>query len=423
MSKMLPRIAERVLNRPLMIHPDKLALIAQILDGRIAIDASDFKAIEIDEQLRKPGASRFVGSRSGKDGKSYKPYRIENGTAIIEVVGSLVNRGAWLGSYSGLTSYEGLGFQFDTAKTDADVERVILDLDSPGGEAVGCFEVAEKVAALALTKEVVAVVNGMAASAAYAIASQATMIVTTPSGITGSVGCVMLHADYSQMLVKQGIKPTLIHAGAHKVDGNPYEPLSEAVKADLRAEVDQFYDLFVSSVAKGRRALTEKAVRATEARTYIGQAAVDAGIADSVGSFDSVMADFARRPNRQIHPAPSNGLIIAAQDQQPRSQVDQLAIVELGAKLGLAKAAAIMADMTPAQISLDAALETLKIAARNQSRAVVAVADQRHECGLYFGEAAMEAGPVFVGPAEPPTDDNGWGDTIAKLNASNRPQS
>lgn len=426
MSQTLLRVAERVLNRPLMLLPEKLSLIAQVLDGRIGIDASEFAALEIDQKLRAPGATRFVGSSVGTDGKG-KVYRVEKGTAIIQVLGSLVNRGAWIGSYSGMTSYEGLAHQLDMAKADGDVERVILDIDSPGGEAVGAFEVADKVAALAAVKPVHAVVNGMAASAAYAIAAQSTRIITTPSGISGSIGVVMMHADYSENLAKKGIRPTLIFAGARKVDGNPFEPLSEAVKADLRAEIDTFYGLFVASVARGRNGrMTEKAVRGTEAKTFIGQAAVDAGIADEVGSFETVLADLSKRSTRRLAPATANPLSmeqptaapIAAVPAAsgPRSEVDRLAIVELGAQLGLQKLAAILADQTPAECSTEAALDGLRIAAKAAAKPDLRL----HPSGLYLegdDHLRVRGGPLFAPPTSRPADDHGWDAVVAEANS------
>ncbi|WP_315705050.1 MULTISPECIES: S49 family peptidase [unclassified Bradyrhizobium] len=289
MSNVLVHIADRVLNRPLMILPDKLALIASVLEGRIGIDATELKDLAL-----SPEASRFSGSYIGADGNG-RVYRVDKGVAMIQVLGSLVNRGAWIGARSGMTSYEGLAFQLAQAAADPEVKSVVLDIDSPGGEAVGAFEMADRVRAVGKSKPVVAVINGMAASAAYAIASAATQIVASPSGVAGSIGVVLMHADYSNALHQKGVKPTLIHAGAHKVDGNPYEPLSADVRAGLQAEVDNFYSLFVSSVAQGRKGrMTEKAVRATEARTYIGQAAVDAGLVDAIGSFETVLADLSK---------------------------------------------------------------------------------------------------------------------------------
>jgi ClpP class serine protease len=125
----------------------------------------------------------------------------------------------------------------------------------------------------------------------------------------GSIGVVLMHADYSGHLQQKGIRPTLIHAGAHKVDGHPYEPLPDSVRADLQAEVDQFYSLFVSGVAKGRKGrMTERAVRDTEARTYIGEAALKAGLVDTIGSFETVLADLSRGGVGSAAKKPSSGL-------------------------------------------------------------------------------------------------------------------
>lgn len=283
----LLHIADRVLNRPLLITPDKAAMILSVLAGRIDVDASGLV----------PEASRFVGDGVERDaaGRAVAPLayrRTAEGVGIITIAGSLVNRGAWIGASSGLVSYEGIKHQLATAAADPKVGAVILDLQSPGGEAIGAFETAEAVRALASVKRTVAVVNGMAASAAYAIASGASEIVTTVTGVSGSIGVVLLHADYSGQLAEKGIKPTLIFAGSHKVDGNPFEPLPDSVRADLQAEVDAFYGAFLETVAAGRGSRTTvDMARGTEARTFIGQAAVSAGLADRVGTFESVLAE------------------------------------------------------------------------------------------------------------------------------------
>jgi signal peptide peptidase SppA len=306
----LAHIADRVLNRPLMILPDKLSLIASVLDGRIGIDATGFDDIEADYLRDAPQGSRFVGQVELNDPSNpaagKKPYRTTaEGVAIIPVMGSLVNRGAWVGAYSGMTSYEGFKHSIGAASRDASVSSIILDMDSPGGEAVGAFEAGDAVRQAVQLKEVVAIVNGMAASAAYAIASAASKIVVTSSGIAGSIGVVMLHADYSNKLHQAGIVPTMIFAGARKVDGNPYEKLTAEVKGELSAEINRFYDLFVSSVAKGRKGMTEDAIRATEARTYIGADAVAIGLADEVGTIEGAIADLSRRATPK-RPAPKS---------------------------------------------------------------------------------------------------------------------
>jgi len=323
----------RVLNVPLLAHPTKALIFYNALAGRfgtaplvIGPDAlPDYPQVsalrrgerEITPEIANlepaprtfvrserlaPGASRFVGSwpKSEDDSGRVEPFRLtREGVGVITVTGSLVNRGAWVGSYSGETSYEGIKYQIARAGNDSRVKSVILDMETPGGEAVGAFETAAAVRAVAENKPVVAVVNGMAASAGYAIASGASSIVASQTGITGSIGVVMLHLDYSAALEKEGIAPTLIFAGARKVDGNPFESLTDAVKEDLQAEVTQFYDLFVETVAQGRgRRTPAKVARETEARTYIGRQAVDARLADDTGSFEDVLSELTRRSQR-----------------------------------------------------------------------------------------------------------------------------
>lgn len=294
-ERVLAHVAGEIVGRPLLILPEKLGVIADVLGGRIGLDMA---AVELGPRgaIMKPEASRFVGTRSDPDDKRvWLPYALtENGAAVITITGSLVNRGAWVGASSGLTSYEGIRHQLVSAAADDRVGTIVLDIESPGGAAIGAFEIADLVRRIAAAKPVIAVVNGMAASAAYAIPSGASRIVTTPSGISGSIGVVMLHADYSRMLDRQGVTPTLLFAGAHKVDGWPYHPLSDEAKARLQASVDKTYDQFVRTVAAGRKGLSQKAIRATEALTYIGADAVEAGLADEVGTFESVIGSISR---------------------------------------------------------------------------------------------------------------------------------
>jgi signal peptide peptidase SppA len=320
----LIRIAEHVLNRPLLVHPDKVPLILSVLSGRIAIDSdaiADLRAsaegridgLPEDAQLilrgPAPDASRFVGANRDVDPTTGQavglPYRrTPEGVAVISILGGLANRGTSLeGGSMSRQSYEGIKFQIAHAGKDAKTRAVLLDLQSPGGEAIGAFECADAVRALAAVKPVVAVVNGMAASAAYAIASAATKIVTTPTGLSGSIGVVMMHADFSRALDREGVTPTMIFAGAHKVDGNPFEPLSAAVQQGLQAEVDQFYEMFIATVGNGRKGMSAKAIRGTEARTFMGQEAVRLGLADEVGSFETALSELTRGLSGRSTPA------------------------------------------------------------------------------------------------------------------------
>ena len=288
MAGQLHHLADRLLNTPLLIHPAKAEVLLAVLSGRIGLDGDLGIGPGID-------ATRFVGSARRENDRSALT-RATNGVAIVPILDTLVNRGAWLDSRSGLTSYEGIGAQIRDAAGDPEVHAILLDISSPGGEAAGMAGVAELVRSVRQTKPVLAFVNDMAASAAYGIASAAHEIVVSPTSILGSIGVVMIHADRSGELAAQGIRPTLIFAGSHKVDGNPFEPLSDAVRADLQVSVDAHYDQFVGLVATGRGdRLNMDGARATEARTFIGADAVARGLADRTASFDEVLAGLSRR--------------------------------------------------------------------------------------------------------------------------------
>jgi signal peptide peptidase SppA len=287
----LAHIAERVLHRPLLIHPTKASVILSVLGERIGVESA-FDEAEL-AMLLKPDASRLVGEPGGPvdgSGRRRTLYYQSKGIALIPIVGTLINRGAYIGASSGVLSYEGLAAQVEGAVSDHSVRGILLDIDSPGGEANGAFAFYEVLRDARKKKPITAFVNDMAASAAYGIAAQADEIVISQSSVTGSIGVVMVHLDQSEELKKKGRKPTLIFAGAHKVDANSFEPLPDAVRADLQREVDSFMDRFVAAVHAGRPAFSEAAIRGTEARVFIGATAIEAGLADRVGSFHETLS-------------------------------------------------------------------------------------------------------------------------------------
>jgi signal peptide peptidase SppA len=283
-------------NRPLLILPEAGLVRSSYLLNRINAHGGDLNAIAIVEEANathKPRerANAFVGEQRKNAAGGWQPFRsTAEGIAIIECIGDLVNRGAWIGSSCGMVSYEGLAHQITAAANDPLVAAIVLDFDSPGGEAIGCFELAAVVRDARTKKPVVSVVNGTCASAAYAAASQSSRIVMIPSGRSGSIGVFMLHMDISEYLLREGVKPTLIFDGDCKVDGNPFEALPDDVRERFQQEVAQLGTLFRETVAVGR-SLTVEQVRATRALCFSGQTAVDAGLVDVLGTFSDAIAE------------------------------------------------------------------------------------------------------------------------------------
>ena len=210
-----------------------------------------------------------------------KPFAFANGMAIIPVSGSLINRFQY--SFGYVTGYNFIRSQLKLAVNDEDVKGIVLDVNSYGGEAAGCFELSDDIYAARDKKPIMAVIDSNSYSAGYAIASAATKVVMTPSGGCGSIGVVAMHVDMSKLLSDIGYKITFIHFGDHKVDGNPYEPLSAEVKGEIQKSVDKSGEAFVALVARNRKMDAAK-VKDTQARTYRAEEALSLGLIDTIAT-------------------------------------------------------------------------------------------------------------------------------------------
>lgn len=226
---------------------------------------------------RTLGASAVSGSMM---------YGMVGTTAVIPVFGALVNR--FNSTYGFITGYNYIKNAIATALADESVDSIILDINSGGGEVAGCFETVDYIKAARSQKEIHAVVDSSCYSAAYAIASACTSIKATPSSRIGSIGVVAMHASYEKALEKEGVSVTFIKAGEHKVDGNPYEELSDSVKADMQKRIDATYQDFVSLVSVNRSLAVEDVVK-TQAACYTAQEAKSIGLIDDVISVEGAV--------------------------------------------------------------------------------------------------------------------------------------
>jgi len=266
---LLPHVAARLFGAPLLIHRPKLDVILAVLGPRVGL--SDLAApIGYTPPERSPG-------------------RANAKVAVVPIHGTLVRRTIGLEAESGLTSYAAIASQIDAALASPEVAAILLDVDSPGGESGGVFDLADRIRAAAQVKPVWAVANDMAFSAAYALASAATKVFVSRTGGVGSIGVIAMHVDQSEKDAQDGVRYTAVFAGDRKNDLNPHEPISDEAHAFLKAEVNRVYGLFVETVAR-HRGIEPSAVRDTEAGLFFGQAAVAIGLADAIGTFDVALA-------------------------------------------------------------------------------------------------------------------------------------
>ncbi len=269
---LLPHLAARLFGVPLAIHRPKLDVILAVLGPRVGV--ADLAAA--------PGYTPPQRDSSATSGSP-------PGVAVIPIHGTLVRRTVGLEAESGLTSYTGLAAQLDAAIGNPAVSAILLDIDSPGGESGGVFDLADRIRAASQIKPVWAVANDMAFSAAYALASAASRVFVSRTGGVGSIGVIAMHVDQSEKDAQDGVHYTAVFAGDRKNDLNPHEPISSEAHAFLKAEVNRIYGLFVETVAR-HRGIEASAVRDTEAGLFFGQAAVAMGLADAIGTFDEALA-------------------------------------------------------------------------------------------------------------------------------------
>jgi signal peptide peptidase SppA len=307
------QIAQRAFNTPLMVDPAKALAFLSGLGPRITGQEVTYAGVELPtsdvEHAALPAHVSLFGTDLAQrhQRKGSQPYAMVDGIAVIEIAGTLVHRGAWIGQSSGLTSYEGIAAQLQAALADPAVLGIALDIDSFGGEVAGAFDLADRIRAARAKKPVQAFVAEHALSAGYVLASQADRIILPRTGAVGSIGVVALHTDMSGALDQKGIAVTLIHAGIHKIDANPYQPLPDAVHDQMQRELEVVRFLFAETVAAGRgNRLSHATALATEAAVFRGADAVAAGLADELADPVTAFRAFAAAPGG-INPTSRKG--------------------------------------------------------------------------------------------------------------------
>ncbi len=208
-------------------------------------------------------------------------------TAIIPIHGILTKKPGAFDEMLGMTSYEQIEEQIKQALADSSIETIMLEIDSPGGEVNGIFDLADFIYESRAKKRIIAIANDDAYSAAYAIASSAEKVFVSRTSGVGSIGVIASHIDQSRFDEKQGIKYTTIFAGSRKNDLNPHEPMTSESLGSLQKEVDRLYEMFLQLIARNRGLSIEK-IRSTEAGLYFGEKAVEIGLADGITILSSI---------------------------------------------------------------------------------------------------------------------------------------
>lgn len=303
-----PHLAQRLYNAPLLITPAKAEVIEAVF--RAHVERTGAPAVWVDPSKEaEAAAARHELAASGFKRSDGGYLLSSRGVALIPIIGSLMQRAGGMDAASGLEGYNRIAARLEAALADPNVRGIMLEIDSPGGEANGAFALHDAIAAASQTKPVWAMVNEQAFSAAYLLASAAEQIHVPESGLVGSVGVIMMHLDQSAADAKKGNVYTPIYAGARKADFSQHAPLSDAARSAAQSEVDRVYEMFVRSVAKGR-GIDAEVVRGTEAGLLSPGDALGLGMIDGVSPWRETLSAFetaANQPRRLYSMQPAAG--------------------------------------------------------------------------------------------------------------------
>jgi signal peptide peptidase SppA len=282
-----PLIGQRLFNTPLMLRPEKCeVVVAALLDhfGVAKLNRIDGTSMGVVELRQQASEEMENGPRARR------MFDIIDGVAIIPIQGSLAQRVGGIDPYSGMIGYNQIELKLEAAMSDDSVRAILLDVDSPGGEVAGCFDLSRKIASYSKRnggKPIVGAANEQACSAGYAILSACDESFMPETGVVGSIGVWTLLVDMTRALDKDGVEVTMVRAGDRKARGGPYERADKATVDKLFAWVEATRVQFAELVAHNRGISVDQ-VMAQEGDWYHGDDAIHQRLIDGIGPFEAI---------------------------------------------------------------------------------------------------------------------------------------
>lgn len=262
------KIRAAIFGEPWAIVQDWLTLIIDVANR-------DYSNIELATAIREERALAAPPARVGS-------------VAVIPVIGPIVPRGGIFANVSGLTSCDGIAAQIDDALSDRDIDRIILNFDSPGGQVTGVYELARYIRASCAVKPITAYVSGMADSAAYWLACACDRIVAVKTGTVGSIGVITTWTDDSAAKKAAGLKEyTFVSSPSPNKHLDPKTP---AGRQEIQERIDAIAAIFMDEVARYRGvALQTVGDDFGKGSELMADDALAVGMIDEIGVFENAL--------------------------------------------------------------------------------------------------------------------------------------
>lgn len=268
------KILSAILSTPWLITAEGLELVRAVAERERDTPA-------IIEALQRHDGQPMDNSRNGT--------RTHEGVAVIAVTGPILRRASGLSAISGARSLETLNKDFNVALNDPSITGIVLEIDSPGGQVTGINEFAQMIHEARDRKPICAYVEGAGCSAAYWIASAASEIIADQTSVIGSIGVVAGFRDERGRDAKEGVQN--IEIVSSQSPNKRLDVATEEGRAQIQTMCDALADVFITTVARNRNVSTTQVINDFgNGGVLVGQHAVDAGLADRLGSLDDAIA-------------------------------------------------------------------------------------------------------------------------------------
>ena len=269
---------------------DALITIIERHDAGIRVPADELSAVRSAVRQRREQAGLF----DGEDGGGEAVMQVRDGAAIIPIRGVIARYSDQVNGACQDQGRSAEAIQADLARAISDprVDRIILRIDSPGGSVAGTAETGNAIlAARASGKRVVGYVDGLAASAAYWLASQCDEIVASSStALVGSIGVITAYMDASKAQEAKGYKLHIVRSVALKAPGTGNEKLDPEQLASISRMVGEMHAAFVSAVATGRGLDAAQMEAAGTGEVFTATTGMAMGLVDRIATFVDAVA-------------------------------------------------------------------------------------------------------------------------------------
>jgi len=323
-----------------------------LIDNLVLRKEDDYVANSLaDRMVTSEEMRRSLGVNSGDvqltDFSDYVKSKVSHRTrgrnriAIIYADGSIVNG-------NGMKNVAGdrLSAVIASVRADSTIKGVIFRVDSPGGAVLASEKIKEEIDLMRKVKPVVASYGNYAASGGYLISNSCDRIFSNASTLTGSIGVFGLTYDISKTAKDiLHINATTVGSNKHgDLGGLMFRPYDAEESAYLQASVDNVYDSFVSTVAKGRGLAEDYVDSIAQGRVWTGADALKLGLVDEIGTLEDAVAYLSGMINSHCKsPAPFR---VVEYPVKPKSLMDKLMPMLAGANAQLFAKNANMLDNT-----------------------------------------------------------------------------